>query len=70
MSSDFKNLFIGANNSKRTKSNLLDSKKNPINSHSLSSLIDARLLRNTKKLKANYLSSKSLSILTNPYPPN
>ncbi|CBI66119.1 hypothetical protein [Helicobacter pylori] len=43
MSSDFKNLFIGANNSKRTKSNLLDSEKPPINSHSLSSLIDARL---------------------------
>ncbi|WP_275086476.1 hypothetical protein [Helicobacter pylori] len=43
MSSDFKNIFIGANNSKRTKSNLLDSEKTPINSHSLSSLIDARL---------------------------
>ncbi|WP_240455099.1 hypothetical protein [Helicobacter pylori] len=34
MSSDFKNLFIGANNSKRIKSNLLDSEKDPINSHS------------------------------------
>ncbi|MFP5994959.1 hypothetical protein ACLF8U_05960 [Helicobacter pylori] len=43
MSSDFKNLFIGANNSKCTKSNLLDSEKAPINSHSLLSLIDARL---------------------------
>ncbi|MGN8525501.1 hypothetical protein [Helicobacter pylori] len=43
MSSDFKNIFIGANNSKRTKSNLLDSKKAPINSNSLSSVIDARL---------------------------
>ncbi|WP_259459158.1 hypothetical protein [Helicobacter pylori] len=43
MSSDFKNLFIGANNSKRTQSNLLDSEKAPINSNSLSSLIDARL---------------------------
>ncbi|GAA8454329.1 hypothetical protein [Helicobacter pylori] len=43
MSSDFKNLFIGADNSKRTKSNLLDSEKAPINSHSLSSLIDAHL---------------------------
>ncbi|GAA6991908.1 hypothetical protein ID0617_05720 [Helicobacter pylori] len=43
MSSDFKNLFIGANNSKRTKSNLLDSEKGSIHSHSLSSLIDARL---------------------------
>ncbi|WP_275112389.1 hypothetical protein [Helicobacter pylori] len=43
MSSDFKNLFIGADNSKRTKSNLLDSEKDPINSHSLSFLIDARL---------------------------
>ncbi len=43
MSSDFKNLFIGANNSKRTQSNLLDSEKASINSNSLSSLIDARL---------------------------
>ncbi|MGL2729122.1 hypothetical protein ACQJ6T_06615 [Helicobacter pylori] len=43
MSSDFKNLFIGADNSKRTKSNLLDSEKAPIHSNSLSSLIDARL---------------------------
>ncbi|EJB58519.1 hypothetical protein [Helicobacter pylori] len=43
MSSDFKNLFIGADNSKRTKSNLLDSEKDPINSHSLSSILDARL---------------------------
>ncbi|MFP6077035.1 hypothetical protein [Helicobacter pylori] len=42
MSSDFKTLFIGANNSKRTKSNLI-AKKNPIHSNSLSSLIDARL---------------------------
>ncbi|EMH30928.1 hypothetical protein HMPREF1423_00368 [Helicobacter pylori GAM270ASi] len=29
MSSDFKNIFIGADNSKRTKFNLLDSKKSP-----------------------------------------
>ncbi|MGL2771699.1 hypothetical protein ACQJ85_06295 [Helicobacter pylori] len=43
MSSDFKNLFIGADNSKRTKFNLIDNEKDPINSHSLSSLIDARL---------------------------
>ncbi|WP_278247343.1 hypothetical protein [Helicobacter pylori] len=43
MSSDFKNLFIGANNSKRTQSNLIDNEKDPINSYSLSSLIDARL---------------------------
>ncbi|WP_187216891.1 hypothetical protein [Helicobacter pylori] len=43
MSSDFKNIFIGADNSKRTKSNLLDSEKGPIHSHSLSSLIDANL---------------------------
>ncbi|WP_276146071.1 hypothetical protein [Helicobacter pylori] len=43
MSSDFKNLFIGADNSKRTKSNLIDSKKGSIHSHSLSSLIDDRL---------------------------
>ncbi|WP_198994599.1 hypothetical protein [Helicobacter pylori] len=43
MSSDFKNLFIGANNSKRTKFDLLDSKKAPINSHSLSSVLDANL---------------------------
>ncbi|EMH11840.1 hypothetical protein [Helicobacter pylori] len=43
MSSDFKNLFIGANNSKRTKFDLLDSKKGRIYSHSLSSVIDANL---------------------------
>ncbi|MGL2556310.1 hypothetical protein [Helicobacter pylori] len=43
MSSDFKNLFIGADNSKRTKSNLLDSEKGRIHSHSLLSIIDARL---------------------------
>ncbi|GAA7996005.1 hypothetical protein JP0552_08290 [Helicobacter pylori] len=43
MSSDFKNLFIGANNSKRTQFNLLDSEKDPINSHSLSSILDANL---------------------------
>ncbi|WP_276205223.1 hypothetical protein [Helicobacter pylori] len=43
MSSDFKNLFIGAKNNKRTQSNLIDSKKGPIHSNSLSSLIDARL---------------------------
>ncbi|WP_305859959.1 hypothetical protein [Helicobacter pylori] len=43
MSSDFKNIFIGADNSKRTQSNLLDSEKDPINSNSLSSLINARL---------------------------
>lgn len=30
MSSDFENLFIGANNSKRTKSNLIDTEKDPI----------------------------------------
>ncbi|WP_269568730.1 hypothetical protein [Helicobacter pylori] len=43
MSSDFINIFIGADNSKRTKFNLIDNEKNPINSNSLSSLIDARL---------------------------
>ncbi|EJB40949.1 hypothetical protein HPHPA5_1665 [Helicobacter pylori Hp A-5] len=43
MSSDFTNIFIGADNSKRTKFNLIDNEKNPINSNSLSSLIDARL---------------------------
>ncbi len=43
MSSDFKNLFIGANNSKRTQSNLLNSEKGSIYSNSLSSVIDARL---------------------------
>ncbi|MGL2752237.1 hypothetical protein ACQJ8G_05340 [Helicobacter pylori] len=35
MLSDFKNIFIGANNSKRTKSNLIDNEKDPINSHSV-----------------------------------
>ncbi|MCQ2786058.1 hypothetical protein JT097_03765 [Helicobacter pylori] len=43
MSNDFKNIFIGANNSKRTQSNLLDSEKGRIHSHSLSSLIDTNL---------------------------
>ncbi|WP_180373434.1 hypothetical protein [Helicobacter pylori] len=43
MSSDFKNLFIGADNSKRTKFNLIDTEKDPINSHSLSSILDANL---------------------------
>ncbi|GAA8421672.1 hypothetical protein E5E22_04715 [Helicobacter pylori] len=43
MSSDFTNLFIGANNSKRTKFNLIDNEKDPINSHSLSSVLDANL---------------------------
>ncbi|WQT61862.1 hypothetical protein E5D94_04910 [Helicobacter pylori] len=43
MSSDFKNIFIGANNSKRTKFNLIDNEKAPINSHSLSSILDANL---------------------------
>ncbi|WRA11199.1 hypothetical protein KVK46_04860 [Helicobacter pylori] len=43
MSSDFTNIFIGANNSKRTKFNLIDNEKDPINSHSLSSVIDANL---------------------------
>ncbi|EMG95978.1 hypothetical protein HMPREF1399_00058 [Helicobacter pylori GAM118Bi] len=43
MSSDFENLFIGADNSKRTKFNLIDNEKDPINSHSLSSVIDANL---------------------------
>ncbi len=35
MLSDFKNIFIGANNSKRTKSNLINNEKDPINSHSV-----------------------------------
>ncbi|UOS30387.1 hypothetical protein MPG53_02365 [Helicobacter pylori] len=35
MLSDSKNIFIGANNSKRTKSNLIDNEKDPINSHSV-----------------------------------
>ncbi|GAA8683343.1 hypothetical protein VQW74_01505 [Helicobacter pylori] len=43
MSSDFKNIFIGAKNNKRTNPNLLDSEKGRIHSHSLSSLIDANL---------------------------
>ncbi|EJC01367.1 hypothetical protein [Helicobacter pylori] len=43
MSSDFTNIFIGADNSKRTKSNLIDNEKDPINSHSLSSILDANL---------------------------
>ncbi|GAA7965587.1 hypothetical protein ACR9JX_06960 [Helicobacter pylori] len=43
MSSDFTNIFIGANNSKRTKPNLIDNEKDPINSHSLSSVLDANL---------------------------
>ncbi len=43
MSSDFKNIFIGANNSKRTKFNLIDNEKDPIHSHSLSSILDANL---------------------------
>ncbi|MGN8443536.1 hypothetical protein J5D26_04725 [Helicobacter pylori] len=43
MSSDFKNLFIGADNSKRTKFDLLDSEKGRIHSHSLSSILDANL---------------------------
>ncbi|WP_195741910.1 hypothetical protein [Helicobacter pylori] len=43
MSSDFKNLFIGAKNNKRTKFNLIDNEKDPINSHSLSSILDANL---------------------------
>ncbi|KNX47343.1 hypothetical protein [Helicobacter pylori] len=43
MPSDFKNIFIGANNPKRTNLNLIDNEKDPINSHSLSSIIDDRL---------------------------
>ncbi len=43
MSSDFKNLFIGADNSKRTQSNLLGSEKGRIHTHSLSFLIDTNL---------------------------
>ncbi len=35
MSSDFKNIFIGADNFKRTKSNLIDNEKDPINSYSV-----------------------------------
>ncbi|GAA9197004.1 hypothetical protein Taiwan878_08950 [Helicobacter pylori] len=36
MLSDFKNIFIGANNSKRTKSNLINNEKDPIiNSYSV-----------------------------------
>ncbi|GAA9027714.1 hypothetical protein BTM297_13460 [Helicobacter pylori] len=35
MSSDFKNIFIGVNNSKRTKSNLIDNEKDPINFRSV-----------------------------------
>lgn len=68
MSSDFKTLFIGANNSKRTKSNLIAKK-------TLSILIRYHLslmlaFKEYKEAKSKYLSSKSLSILTNPYPPN
>ncbi|OKA00627.1 hypothetical protein [Helicobacter pylori] len=42
-SSDFKNIFIGANNSKRTNLNLIDNKRDFINSHLLSSVINDRL---------------------------
>ncbi|MGL2854948.1 hypothetical protein ACQKAD_01920 [Helicobacter pylori] len=61
MSSDFKNIFIGADNSERTKSNLIDNEKDPINSHSLSSVIDAKISRNIKEAKKQLSLSKSLS---------
>ncbi|MGN8398574.1 hypothetical protein ACR9KP_06130 [Helicobacter pylori] len=68
MSSDFKNLFIGADNSKRTKSNLLDSEKGRIHSHSLSSVIDAKISRNIKEAKSQLSPFKiSVKILTNLY---
>ncbi|MGN8510187.1 hypothetical protein ACR9ME_02170 [Helicobacter pylori] len=51
MSSDFTNIFIGANNSKRTKFNLIDNEKDPINSHSLSSILDA-ISRNIKEARS------------------
>ncbi|WQS29429.1 hypothetical protein KVE05_03190 [Helicobacter pylori] len=44
----FKNIFIGTKNSKCAKSNLIDNKKDPINSHSLSSITGDRLIRNVK----------------------
>lgn len=52
MPSDFKNIFIGANNSKRTNLNLIDNEK------TLSILIYCHLslaiaLRNTRKLKTS-----------------
>ncbi|KAA6498074.1 hypothetical protein [Helicobacter pylori] len=60
MSSDFKNIFIGANNSKRTKFDLIDTEKDPINSHSLSSILDA-ISRNIKEAKKQLSLSKFLS---------
>ncbi len=43
MSSDFKNIFIGANNSKRTKSNLIDNEKDPLSYQFPFAVIDANL---------------------------
>ncbi|WP_240655627.1 hypothetical protein [Helicobacter pylori] len=68
MSSDFKNLFIGANNSKRTKSNLIAKKVLSILIRYHLSLMPA--FKEYKEARSKYLSLKSLSILTNPYPPN
>ncbi|MGL2593139.1 hypothetical protein ACQJ46_04890 [Helicobacter pylori] len=68
MSSDFKNLFIGADNSKRTKSNLIAKKTLSILTRYHLSLMPA--FKEYKEAKSKYLSSKSLSILTNPYPLN
>ncbi|WP_231899511.1 hypothetical protein [Helicobacter acinonychis] len=75
MSSDFKNIFIGADNNKRTSPNLSDNEKNHINTISLSSIIDASLLalRNTRELEPTTFSkisvnpNRSLSAQLNEY---
>ncbi len=54
MSSDFKNLFIGADNSKRTKSNLIAKKTLSIPIRYHFSLMLA--FKEYKEAKANYLS--------------
>ncbi|WP_187864773.1 hypothetical protein [Helicobacter pylori] len=67
MSSDFKNIFIGADNSKRTKSNLLITKKTlsiPIRYH-LSLMLISRNIREAKSQLP--LFKISVKILTNLY---
>ncbi|WP_187879860.1 hypothetical protein [Helicobacter pylori] len=67
MSSDFKNLFIGAKNNKRTKFDLLDKQKKPLSipiRYHLSLMLISRNIREAKK----QLSLKiSVKILTNLY---
>ncbi|GAA8366144.1 hypothetical protein Hpkin12_12160 [Helicobacter pylori] len=66
MSSDFKNLFIGAKNNKHTKFDLLDSKKPlsiPIRYHLSLMLIS----RNIKEAKKQLSLKISVKILTNLY---